>query len=130
MYDPTGVGRELRSRVAAVRGLWHPVKQVMLLTWRRFAHSFFAPLLHTLVPGSRYHEKPQLIKLHSIFTYLRLAYPSVRSRLQGMQNDLSITLTGRSFVRNLVDLFEFYIVVVRSLLVHCSIAKFLIKKNV
>ena len=87
MYDPTGVGHELRSRVAAVLGLWHPVKQVMLLTWRRFAQ-FFAPshpCTWITIP-----RKPQPIKLHSIFTYLRLAYPSVRSRLQGMQNQLRL----------------------------------------
>jgi len=113
MYDPSGVGRELLNRVAPVLGLWHPVKQLMLLIWRRFAPSFFAPLLHALVPGSRYHEKPQLIKIHSIFTYLRLAYPAVRDRLMSMHGDLQITLTGRSFVANLLDLFEFYIVLVR-----------------
>ena len=77
MYDPSNAGRQLAERVAPILGLWHPLKQLMLLLWRRFAHSFFAPYLHNLIPGSRYHEKPQLVKLHSLFTFLRLAYPTV-----------------------------------------------------
>ena len=58
MYDPSNAGRLLAERVAPILGLWHPLKQLMLLLWRRFAHSFFAPYLHNLIPGSRYHEKP------------------------------------------------------------------------
>ena len=40
------------------------------------------PCTWTTIP-----RRPELIKLNSIFTYLRLTYPSVRSRLQGMQNE-------------------------------------------
>jgi len=73
---------------------------------------FFAPLLHALVPGSRYHEKPQLVKLHAIFTYLRLAYPAVKDKLRELVSDEKVNLAGRSLAGNLVDLFEFYIVLV------------------
>src|SRR3954470_13272345 len=99
MYDPSGAGVELRSRVAVVLGLWHPLKQLMLMTWRRHATNFFAPLLHSLIPGSRFFEKPQLVKLHSIFSYLRLCYPAFKERLHnGLTND-RITLVGRAFIQ-------------------------------
>jgi hypothetical protein len=101
--------------VAIVLGLWHPLKQLMLLTWKRHAAFFFAPLLHALVPGSRYHEKPKLVKLHAIFTYLRLAYPSVRENLRLVVSDERVNLAGRSLAEDLLDLFEFYVILVHEL---------------
>ena len=112
MYDPSNAGRQLAERVAPILGLWHPLKQLMLLLWRRFAHSFFAPYLHNLIPGSRHHEKPQLVKLHSLFTFLRLAYPTVQPALHMLRTNPSLTEAGRQFVENLIDIFEFYIVLV------------------
>jgi hypothetical protein len=109
MYDPSKAGSDLRHRAAAVLGFWHPLKQMMLLLWRRFASCFFAPLLHSLVPGSRFHEKPQLVKLHAVFTYLRLAYPSIRERLHSLREDKTLSVASRSLVINLIDVFEFYI---------------------
>jgi hypothetical protein len=113
LYDPSGVTKELHSRVAIVLGLWHPLKQLMLLTWKRYAAFFFAPLLHALVPGSRYHEKPKLLKLHAIF----IAYPSVRENLRLVVSDERVNLAGRSLAENLIDLFEFYVILVRELCV-------------
>ena len=95
-------------------GLWHPLKQLMLLVWKRYASFLFAPLLHALVPGSRYHEKPKLVKLHAVFTYLRLAFPSIRDGLRVLVSDERVNLAGRSLAQNLIDLFEFYIVLVSS----------------
>ena len=100
MYDPTGVGRELRSRVASLASREASDVAYMETVCTQFLCTTTShPCTWIMIP-----RKPSL---HSIFTYLRLAYPSVRSRLQGMQNDLSITLTGRSFVRNLVIYLSF-----------------------
>ena len=57
MYDPSNAGRQLAERVAPILGLWHPLKQLMLLLWRRFAHSFFAPYLHNLIPTNQEWEQ-------------------------------------------------------------------------
>ena len=49
MYDPTGVGRELRSRVAAVLGLASREASDVACMETVCTQFFFAPRLHTLV---------------------------------------------------------------------------------
>ena len=47
MYDHSGIGALLRTKVFLALGLWHNFKQASLLIWKKFALDFIGPAFHT-----------------------------------------------------------------------------------
>ena len=51
MYDYSGIGELMRTKVFLALGLWHNFKQASLLIWKQFALDFIGPAFHCLFPG-------------------------------------------------------------------------------
>jgi hypothetical protein len=114
MYDRTGAGDDLRKHVFAGFAYWHTMKMGFFAIWRSFAQQFIAGSFHQLYPMFKFKKKPTfLTTVVSHLTTIRVAY-----RVFGA--DLKIALARRELpadirvsLKNLRDLCEFYIPVVR-----------------
>ena len=118
-YDPSKAADKLWRQAPVFLGLWHPVKMLMQLIWRRFAAWLWAPMMHDLIPGAKFFKKVKTDKLHCFFTYIRLAYPSCRQELQDLEgrDDLPVALAMAA--KNLLDICEIYIPLVSCRMLFC-----------
>ena len=90
MYDYSGIGELMRTKVFLALGLWHNFKQASLLIWKQFALDFIGPAFHCLFPGREMYIQHKLVQVTTIFTYMRLSYPSWRQkRMELEQNQVS-----------------------------------------
>ena len=75
------MGNLFRERCCLVLGIWHPLKMLMSLIWKRFAPVIWAPLQHFLFAGSRFWLKNAFTdRMNAMFTLVRLAYPQARKK--------------------------------------------------
>lgn len=109
MYDHTGIGAALHSKVFLALGLWHNFKQASLLIWKTFALDFIGPAYHCLFPGRDMYMQPKLVHITTILTYLRLSYPRWRQTLLQLHANKDLHATSVNHVNNLTMLMEFLI---------------------
>jgi hypothetical protein len=110
MYDPCGIGDQLRTFVFVNLGTWHTYKHASLLVYRRFANVFMAGLYHSLYPNSIFFEKPRLAACTQMFVMIRMAYPSFKANLEeALTHEDKLLPQSKICLENLKDLCEFYI---------------------
>ena len=117
MYDKRVASRALMERVPVLLGLWHPVKHAMELIWTRYSTFLFAPLTHSVWPGSSFFDKPKTIRLHEMFAILAVAYDEglrthLHSCIEHLKAERPVHFAELNWARNLFDLFELFIPVV------------------
>jgi hypothetical protein len=115
VYDKCGIGRAFGNRVHVSLGLWHNYKQACLLVYRKFANWFFAPLFHELWPVDTFYPKAKIPQITTIFTYMRLSYPTWRPKLDQFLAQIIIPPASLNHAKNLKALMEFFIPTVSSL---------------
>jgi hypothetical protein len=113
MYDHSGIGALLRSKVFLALGLWHNFKQASLLIWKRFALDFIGPAFHCLFPGRDMYIQPKLANVTTILTFMRLSYPSWRKDLMDLRDRPDLPDQSANHVHNLTMLMDFLIPTVR-----------------
>jgi hypothetical protein len=101
--------------------LWHPYKKLMEDVWRKpeLFYTFWAPLEHSIHPTSAVYTKPKMKKLEAYFTAMRLLWPEFRELFLALPPPVSGQL--RAHLRNIILIFEFFIPIVCSLLLLCSV---------
>lgn len=109
MYDHSGIGALLHSKVFLALGLWHNFKQASLLIWKKFALDFIGPAYHCLFPGRDMYMHPRLAHITTILTYLRMSYPKWREKLLQFRLDPELPPSSENHVHNLTMLMEFFI---------------------
>ena len=114
MYDHSGIGKMLHSKVFLALGLWHNFKQASLLLWKKYALDFIGPAYHCLFPGRDMYMNPKLVHVTTIFTYLRLSYPKWRDVLLGLRTKSDLPPSSANHLHNLTMLMEFFIPTVPS----------------
>jgi hypothetical protein len=113
MYDPCGIGRQLKQYVYVNLGTWHTYKHASLVVWRRFGEVFLAGLYHHLYPNSKFKTNERLAAITQVFVYVRMAYPDFRDQLNAALAKINLSPQSRTCLQNLKDLCEFYIPVVQ-----------------
>jgi hypothetical protein len=113
MYDRSLCGKPLRNWMVSTLGWWHPYKQAVMTVWRLGAQHFWAQLYHALCPGAMLFKKMKLVTLVLFFSYVRLAYPRIKSDLRNALADHSVKPKHRLHLQNLESLLEFFIPSVR-----------------
>ncbi len=110
MFDLSNCGKILRGKVAMMLGIWHPYKDANMLLWKRFGHTFLAPLFHILYPAGIFHTKsPRLTSILSLLSLVRLSYPKWRANLIEVMECDDVHRELKGHLRNLWDLCEFFI---------------------
>ena len=116
MYGPQVESTALRDRLPLFLGLWHPMKHLMELVWRRFAPVLFAPMTHFIWPGSNFYDKPRTIRFHTMFALCAAAQPSILGHLDATVTQLAAEpvpdLRHLHWAQNLLDLFDFFVPIV------------------
>jgi hypothetical protein len=93
-------------------GVWHVFKQVQQVIWKSLAHWLFGPLFHTMFPNSKFPLKPRHKFLSWLLSLIRCLYPSIRPALQAALEEKAIPSHGLTYLRNLINLFEYVLPVV------------------
>ena len=120
MYDRTDGGKRARDRIMVSLGLWHNYKQANMLLFGRLADSWFAGCFHALFPNKAFYPRPRhLSAIVTLFTYVRLAYPSIKHQLEQSLSRDDLPNAHRNMLLNLQVTCEFFIPVVRIILVRC-----------
>ena len=109
MYDHSGIGSLLRSKVFLVLGLWHNFKQASLLVWKKFALDFIGPAYHCLFPGRDMYIQPKLAQITTILTFIRLSYEGWRQELLDLLARKDVPDSSVNHIFNLAMLMEFFI---------------------
>ena len=109
MYDHSGIGKMLHSKVFLALGLWHNFKQASLILWKRYALDFIGPAYHCLFPGRDMYMNPRLVHVTTMFTYLRLSYPRWRDALHSLRTKPDLPPSSVNHLHNLTMLMEFFI---------------------
>ena len=73
-----------RSWMCVSLGTWHVFKHLCFVAWREWSPTVMGPLWHHLWPQAKFRYKPRLQTVNTVLTYLRLAYPAVRTELKGL----------------------------------------------
>lgn len=116
-YDPSGVGKPMRSWLCVQLGTWHPYKQANTLLWTHWSARIFAPLFNELISNANFQPKARLSTIAKFLTIVRLAFPSFRTNLEDAlrhQQQLNTNRVAVSHLRDLKKLLEFFIPVVRN----------------
>src|SRR5271154_5401168 len=73
--------------ICPVLELWHPWKLLLETLWvsPQLYYPFWASFYHEIFPDAKVYLKPSLRDIDMIFTILRLAYPSVRTKVAGKE---------------------------------------------
>ena len=124
MYDYSGIGELMRTKVFLALGLWHNFKQASLLIWKQFALDFIGPAFHCLFPGREMYIQHKLVQVTTIFTYMRLSYPSWRQKLMELRTKSSLPEKSFNHVHNLTMLMDFLIPTVTLLLLSAIIFEY------
>ena len=82
MYDKKVASSALRDRMPILLGVWHPVKHLMELVWRRFGPILFAPMTHFIWPGTNYYDKPRTIRFHIMYALCAAASKTILPHIQ------------------------------------------------
>jgi hypothetical protein len=93
------------------------MKQVMQLIWRRYLRVVWGPLCHFLQPGSKLYDHAKTARLHCLFAFMRLAYPSFKSELDAAISTLALRSTdgvALTWLLNIKDMCVFFIPLVPS----------------
>jgi hypothetical protein len=97
----------LQERAVPFLGMWHVLKNLHEVVWRRFLATVFAPAFHALFPRSRVFTKPKLLTLQSFLTHMRLAYAGgLRDQLSHALLAQDLGTDARVDLQNLQDLLE------------------------
>ena len=113
-YDRSGVAAPMKQYFSMTLGVWHPRKQASILLWRRFRPLLIGKLFHCLHPGSNCYRDAKLTQITFVLSAIRLAYPSIRDDLGKVIADVNrVSLQQRVAARNIQDMCEFFIPVVR-----------------
>ena len=72
-------------------------------------HVFWAPFQHFLCSTSKVFKKPDTTRMHAFFSFIRNAYPVVRSEFNALVDDDNISPITKSVLVNLIDMFEYYL---------------------
>ena len=115
LYDPSGVGSDMRSWMVLTLGTWHPYKQANKLIWLHWDKRIFAPLFHDLIPQSNFFQGARLVTQATYLTYVRLAYPSFKNELKeaiASCEEGGVRRVELSHLKDLQRLCEFFIPVV------------------
>ena len=115
MYDRSGVGVSMRNWLCVTLGVWHPYKQANNVLWNHFGPRFLAPYYNHMVPGANFSKKAKLVTIITYFTYMRLAYPSLKPDLCDAIQRAKTKRTNPKILNTLLDLqaiFEFFLPVV------------------
>jgi hypothetical protein len=109
MYDHSGIGSLLRSKVFLALGFWHNFKQASLLVWKKFALDFIGPAYHCLFPGRDMYLQPKLVQITTILTFIRLSYEGWRRELLDLMARENVPDSSVNHIHNLAMLMEFFI---------------------
>ena len=109
-YDQSDGGKRIRDRIVVTLGLWHVYKHTCFAVYDRFADCFIAGCFHSLFPGGIFKRKPQYLStIVTIFTYIRLAYPTFRQQLDNALAREDVSDSSKQHLINMKSLCEFYI---------------------
>ena len=116
-YDKSGGGKNFRKYCGISLAWWHSYKWATKYIMKVFSTDFIAPYLHFMFPSRTLNiEAMQHTNHVTYLTYIRLAYPSFKEELAIAMSRPGLTVKQRSMLRNLRDLCEYFIPVVRSVL--------------
>jgi len=113
LFGTQGLMESEKSRMYFALGLWHPYKVACEVLYRMYARSVFAPLIHAIDAMSCIYRKPKLMRIATLMTQVRLAYPAFRDVLLDALNRSDVAGPDRVHLRNIRDLFEYFIPSVR-----------------
>lgn len=116
MYGPQGLAANDRQRIGIFLGVWHTYKQLNIMIWKRFLHTFLGTLFHTIAPGQMIFQKPALAQIGVILTMVRLCYnPRFQAKLDACimkaEADAAnhIHVAQLTHLKNFRDLFRYWI---------------------
>ena len=104
----------MRKYMAVSLAWWHTYKWSTLLTMKLFSCDFIGPWFHHLFPDRSFNvDYLKLPKATTYLTWIRLAYPSFRSKLNESLEKNDLNNRQKTLLTNLKDLCEYFIPVVR-----------------
>ena len=113
MYDKSGSGTQFRKYTSLSLAWWHSYKWTAKQLFKVFSSDFFAPYYHHLFPTQSCHiDKLSLSAVSTYMTYMRLAYPMLKSVLMNALKEVNLSHRQKTILQNLQDIFECYIPVV------------------
>lgn len=113
LYDSSGNADKYRKLTFNSLAWWHTYKAACNKLWSRYANAVFAPLFHALDPqGWFFKQNKYLSKTVHMFTMIRVAYPRFRDALKAAIADRTVRAEGKTHLKNLYTLCEFFIPVV------------------
>ena len=121
MYDKNGAGKHLRKYTGWSLAWWHNDKWATYRVLLVFGPDFFGPLFHRLFPDREFRPKQCSVPAATaLLSYVRFAYPAVKDELHAAIK-LGNTIAPNQMVllKNLRDLFEYFIPVVSVIVVLC-----------
>ena len=104
----------VRNLFSAHLGLWHPVKHAAESVWKAHAENVMGRLWHSVKPDMTLSKKPSVVQLLTFFVQLRMAWSSVRQKFHHDQSTNKGSSVDRNVRQQIIDLFDFFIPVVRS----------------
>ena len=117
MYDREGYGRNLRKYMGVSLAWWHSYKWATKRILVVFSTDFIAPLYHSLWPEVTFSvDKTSHAAGSTFLSYIRLAYPSFQKELASALANPVLLPRQRTILSNLLHLCEFFIPVVKALL--------------
>ena len=79
MYDHTGIGAALHSKVFLALGLWHNFKQASLLIWKTFALRLYRACLSLLISRAGHVHAAKACSHNHDFNVFKAVIPPVAS---------------------------------------------------
>jgi hypothetical protein len=71
----------MRHDLFLLFGFWHAYHYAHVALWNDFRHTFLGPVFFALYPDHKLMQRPKLTQSSTLFTWMRLAYPSIKSKL-------------------------------------------------
>lgn len=116
MYDRSGAADNLRQLTSVSLAWWHNYKWMTGRIMVVFGNDFLGPMFHHLFPDRCYDtNKMSLSGKATYLSYLRLAYPSFKPKLEEALRRGDLNTKQRTILQNLSDLCSYFIPVVRLL---------------
>ena len=109
-YNTTGGGRLWRKFNSINLAWWHTVKHASFKIWKEFSQRLLAPWWHEMYPNGQFHVKPSSypnVQAHLLL--LHMSYPKLKWRIQQTMLGEDMQPRYKTFLADLVFLFEFAI---------------------